>query len=390
MTTTCLEDKRTNSFSYITELRVKDYLRIAEAAYADKGGIEGQREPLTTQTAKRIRSRMIEDLAEGAVLPPIVVGVTLPKDKFRQLPLDSSVNILDFIPTDRARNLAIIDGMQRTTALFKAISIKPEVLNNIIRIEFWFAKTAHSLVYRMLILNTGQVPWTISRQLSVVYRSLVADITENVGNIDRVISPDTKGRRTKGGEIRSDILVEMYLSFSSRKLNVDTKEKVFEQFAQLDFVENLSRHEFQQQFYTALRLFIELDKAFSAYDPGSDAKQRFLKGRNIFDSHPARLGFIVAVGTFVIGRAGDTRPEDIQNDRLKKLKSNLAAVADKISSMRTTELGHYLQLELLEERLTVRSGKVGDHERKVFERAFEVLITDNVDLTSMKPCWIAY
>lgn len=38
--------------------------------------------------------------------------------------------------------------------------------------EFWLAKSVRALVYRMLVLNTGQVPWTLSRQLGVVFEPL--------------------------------------------------------------------------------------------------------------------------------------------------------------------------------------------------------------------------
>ena len=38
-----------------------------------------------------------------------------------------------------------------------------------VREEFWVAEKVNSLIYRMLVLNTGQVPWETGRQLETVY-----------------------------------------------------------------------------------------------------------------------------------------------------------------------------------------------------------------------------
>ena len=280
--------------------------------------------------------------------------------------------------------------MQRTTALREASEKHPDILGKAVRIEFWIARSVHSLVYRMLVLNTGQVPWTLSRQLSVVYRSLISEISENVTNLSRVIEEDDSGRRVNAGEFKASILVELYLSFSSRKSKLDSKQAVSEQFAQLDFVENLSRHEFQEQFYSALTYMVKLDKEFDRYLPDEPGVGRFKRGRNIFDSNPARIGFIVAFGQYVLGRAGTTRGIEEQEKRLNDISKKLEQMIKKISSISKEELGVFLNLDMLQQSLEVRSGKVGEFERTFFEKAFSVLIDLNSELDSMEPCWRAY
>ena len=62
----------------------------------------------------------------------------------------------------------------------------------------------------------------------------------------------------------------------------------------------------------------------------------------------------------------------------------------KISSISKEELGVFLNLDMLQQSLEVRSGKVGEFERTFFEKAFSVLIDLNSELDSMEPCWRAY
>ena len=70
-----LKDNRVNCYSVMTRGPIVDYLSMVESAYKNRGGLEGQREKLRTTSAIRIRKRMVEDIAAGAVLPPIVIGV---------------------------------------------------------------------------------------------------------------------------------------------------------------------------------------------------------------------------------------------------------------------------------------------------------------------------
>lgn len=65
-----------------------------------------------------------------------------------------------------SNELCIIDGMQRTQAMLDA---GENFLSREIRVELWLSESLNKLIYRMLVLNTGQVPWTMQRQLEVVY-----------------------------------------------------------------------------------------------------------------------------------------------------------------------------------------------------------------------------
>ncbi|MFI6681995.1 hypothetical protein [Kribbella sp. NPDC050470] len=368
-------------------MTVANYLELVRTAHQTQGALSGQRDVLTTTTAKRIRTRMVADLKLGAVLPPVVIGAVIDDELFESLPDEDADSVEEILSPEDLENLSIIDGMQRTAALLEANAEDPHVADRKLRVEFWFATSVRAMIYRMLVLNTGQVPWTMSRQLSVVFSPLLKEIKDNVPELEKLYSPDNRGRRVGAAQYSSDAVVELYIAFSLRKTAVDTKEVVSDEFSRLDFVENLSESEFQAQFYESLSLMAQLDKAFSRYEPASSG--RFTKGRDIFGAQPARIGFIVAIGTAVLGRPGASRTTADRSRRLKGLADAEAQLIKKLDSFDDAQLADYLRLDVLQEVLDRRVGQVGRYERAVFSEAFKVLVEEDFSLDNLEPCWRA-
>ncbi|MDP8016229.1 hypothetical protein GS894_06955 [Rhodococcus hoagii] len=331
---------------------------------------------------------MVSDLRLGAVLPPVVIGAVISNEEFKQMPIDSATSITEALPAGSTPTLSIIDGMQRTAAIIEAVKEDSTVAQKQIRVEFWFANSVRAMIYRMLVLNTGQVPWTMSRQLSVVYAPLLQEIRENVPELEKMHSPDNPGRRVGAAQFSSEHIVELYIAFSLRKTTVDTKEAVSDEFSRLDFVDNLSDSEFQHQFYGTLSMLALLDKAFSRYSPDG-ASGRMMKGRNIFDSQPARIGFIVSVGIAVLGRPGADRTPEQRSSRLAQHQDSVHALISKLEGLSESDLGDFLRLDVLREVLDRRVGQVGRYERAVFSEAFKVLVEEEFTVTNLEQCWRA-
>lgn len=381
-----LYDQRTDCWSVQTTLKIGTYLHLIRDAHTSQGALSGQRDVLTTTTAKRIRNRMVADLKLGAVLPPVVIGAVVDEARFTSLPIDSE-NIEEILPPGDERTLSIIDGMQRTAAVLEAEAEDGSVAEHKIRVEFWLARNVRSMIYRMLVLNTGQVPWTISRQLSVVFSPLIQEVVASVPELDKVSSPDRPGRRVAAAQYSTDAIVELYIAFSLRKTVVDTKEAVSDEFSRLDFVDNLSNAEFQAHFYSVLSMLARLDKAFSRYDSGEQG--RMTKGRNIFDSQPARIGFVTSVGAFCLGRPGANRTPEDTTKRLEMLQDQLDGLLARVDALSIEQLGDFLKLDVLAEVLDRRVGQVGRYERAVYAEAFKVLIDESFEIDTLEPCWRA-
>ena len=385
-----LEDKRSECLSLVFTTTVGVYMDFIESVYVNRGSIEGQRSPLKTKTAIRIRKRMISDLCGGALLPPIVLGATIKEDEIAKVEsLDTDESAVKYVISLNKSYVSIIDGMQRTTALKEALKIS-DIRNNPLRLEVWISKSTNSLIYRMLVLNTGQIPWDIKRQLETVYSAILEDLKAQVSDLS-VLSIDEKNRRAKAGQFQASRLVQFFLAFTSRKVNVDIKEQIAADFARLDATEATAKSDFLSCFIKTVSLLVSLDKAFEKCDRSTILTEdnRFKSGKDIFTSAPAGISFMAAVSIYVYGKPGFELDEK-SSENLENVERSIQALISKIGRFSTDQLSEFLQLVELNERLGVKVGKVGEFERDFFLKAFTTLIEEGDKLPSMSPCWAAY
>lgn len=399
-----LQDTRVDCYSALVEFNVGEYLTLAEKAYDNRGGIKHQREALKTTTAKRIRSRLVEDLRRGAVIPPLVIGIVADeKDWITIKDLSESEQVKSLLQK-YFNELSIIDGMQRTAALKEALAQDENVSGHIIRVEAWIAKGTESLIYRMLVLNTGQVPWNLKQQLEVVYSPLVKTIKEKV-NFRRLLAGSD--RRWQGGEFKTDSLIESYIAFGLRRTEVDTQESLADEFSRLDIAEALTNKKYDHYFYRVVQMLVDFDVALSRFNeiPNSDGidvaessdslevgikARKLVRGRNIFDTQAARVAFIVACAVNILGRVGMDKDEEYSEKRCALLEESCKELVKRINSLSTSELEEFILLDVLAEKLSRRpSSAVGRWERAFFESAFRVLIEENFNVPNMEPCWRA-
>ncbi|MDT0507439.1 hypothetical protein [Novosphingobium sp. MMS21-SN21R] len=387
-------DERVKCFSLITAVSIGDYLKLVAKAYADRGGLQYQREALRTTTARRIRNRMISDIKRGAVLPPVVIGVVVDTATLKKIPEMQPAEVVDLMGGQLVDSISIIDGMQRTTALMDAVEQDACVADKPIRIECWIAETTDSLIYRMLVLNTGQVPWNLSRQLQVVYAPLVEEMKSRI-KFARVLNREKAERRTRAGEYAPDNLVELYIAFALRKTDVDTQQTLADEFSRLDMTDALAEDQYNHFFYPVLQMMLDLDLAFSRLDNDMPAeveeaggKKVITKGRGIFDSQPARIGFVVASAIAILGRIGMERELKESEQRLEEVTTQVAGFVAKLSQMDVDHLTNFLRLDVLSERLYgQKRSAVGRYERAFFDAAFKVLIEVKFEVPSMEPAW---
>ncbi|EPM6353148.1 hypothetical protein [Vibrio alginolyticus] len=396
-----LEDKKINCLSILQTMKVKDYLDLVGDIYkSHDGGIKGQRAPLKTKTAQTIRARMVTDIANGAVLPPLVVGAKVSESGY-----DVVKNSDDFVELIKrslnstkeeqeahalkGASFSILDGMQRTTAIMEAIDQKKDenILEREIRVEFWIASSLNSLIYRMLVLNTGQVPWDMKRQLNTIYDPIVKSLQDSIPDLDIKLLDDS-GRRVDAGQHQSSKLIEYFLCFTSRKPEVDVKERVAEDFARMDAISATSNSELLEDFIKVVSMFVKLDHAISRTESIHEGG-KFKKGKDLFTSVTAGAGFIAAASEFIFGPPGFELPREEIKENLDKWCSGMTYLLEKIASFNESQLDDFLQLELLNEKVSSRSGKVGTFERDFFYKSFDAMFKYIDKLSDMKPCWMA-
>lgn len=384
---TRLKDNRTNCYSLIFEMTVKDYLNLIEEIYKDKGGLKEQREPLKSSSAMRIRKQMVKDIKAGTVLPPIVLGLIIPDKEFELIPKKENQQFIELISDVKNGNLTIIDGMQRTTALTEAIADGASSEFQI-RVEFWVSTKLNSLIYRMLVLNTGQVPWNLRRQVETVFSTMINEMKTAIPEME-LYTVDDGNRRTQGGQYHANDLIELYLAFGGRKEKVDTKERLADEFTRLDFIEATENKDFSDIFYKTLRTLALVDIEFSKHT-AEENENRFNNGKDLFKSQPARVGFITAISKKIYGRPGIEKSEDEILKSLEKIEKISEPLIKRLREMNNEQLGNFLSLNTLSEKLSVKSSRVGDFEREFFTKSFDTLIEIGTEIPSMEVCWQSY
>jgi len=350
------QDKNLKCYSILTVVRIHYFIEFVNPIHEEKGNIDEQREVLQTRSAKIIRNQMVEDLKKGGILPPIVLGSICKEE------IDEN-NFYMFIKNNN--DIIILDGMQRIQALKDAA--KNSDINHDLRVEFWFAQDEETLVYRMLVLNSGQIPWGIDKQLAVVFKPILQKLEKTIYNLEYLI----KNKKYKQAEI-----VELFLSFTSRKVRIDKRQQLAEYHAALDImslIREKSGH-IIDKFENILKLMIEIDELFSK-----------IENRYVFNNQTVRIGFMVACAEKTFGLLGSNTQKDhelVEND-FGKIISKLSDIILQVSSQDIDERRYFLRLDILEEKL--RSIPKEKH-RQAFLDGFKVIFSED-EINSFGVCW---
>ncbi len=386
-----IKDTRVNCYSVMTQFQVEEYLKRVKNAFENRGGLEGQRDTLKTNTAIRIRKRMIKDIETGAVLPPIVIGVIIPQDNFAIIEqLEDNNAFLEFINKIPEDSISIIDGMQRTKALSVALKDNANICNHKIRVEFWIASQINSLIYRMLVLNTGQVPWDIRRQIETVFQGIIKELKEKFHVIEIITLTDRnhKNKRSSPGQFKSDDIIELFLVFGAKKVKIDIPERLAEEFTRLDFISSTSNPNLTNIFYEVMFYLYKFDQAISRYQ-NEEIQGYFQKGQDLFSSQPACVGFVTALAFSILGRPGNDYEPEEQNQKWQDIKNKTDTLLTKINNLNPDEIGDFLDFPTLNELISKKLGRKDFFEREFFLQAFNLLISEKFNIDNMTQCWRA-
>lgn len=394
---TIIKDGRSDCYSIMGITSIKDYIDYIDDIYKAGGGITGQRETLKTSSAIKIRKRMIADIAAGTVLPPVVLGILLTDEGFNHLSesISDKGSMAEHINSminshNESGNISLIDGMQRTTAIKEAVLCNDISTNNM-RVEFWAVKSLNNLLYRMLILNTGQVPWNVRRQLEILFSSIKEEIEAAVPEAT-IYSINDAQRRSVSGQYQGDAIIELFLAFGARKVKIELKERIADEFTRLDFIETSEKNDLMNLFIRCFKMLCDFDIVLGSAKSTANAVpgHKFLSGSDLFGSQPARIGFIVALSLHIIGRPGIDVDAAKQICNLEKIETEFKSFIGRLKLLNSSSILKFLSYDTLNELLDVPSGKVGDYERSFFKEAFNTLIEEGFDLKNLDSCWRAY
>lgn len=386
-------DNRCDCISIICSMTLERYRQLAYNSFMNSGNLEGQRTVIRrSSAAAKIRNRMQDDFRQGAIFPQVVLGALITPEELEHLKNNPS-EAKDTLQRITDNNISIIDGMQRSSIYFSNYESNSSIA---IRVEIWFASDSLKMLYRMLVLNTGQVPWNTRRQLEVIYTKLSQQIETELLTLEPTLSDrcslygiDDGSRRTQGGEYQKSVILECYLGFNTRHIRIDVVDELAEEFQRFDMIESVDNNEIFKYFIQSLCLMCKLDIAFSGVPPCPEQEftGQYRTGKDIFTSIPACLGFMVACAEYIFGRQPIKRNQEEKNSKIVHLTSHINSLINTISG---TNSHQFLALDVLNDMLeSLPKTRIGDDKRRLFRDAFLSIFKceDLTNLTNLSSFW---
>lgn len=383
------EDCKRKCLSVVTKMTLKEYYDLAKDSFDENGSLDGQRGVIKkSAAAARIRKRMHEDFNKGAIFPQVVIGVIQSIDEFKNYSIGDEVSADIF----KDRNVSIIDGMQRSNIYFTNFDGNED---REIRVEFWMADDSVQLLYRMLVLNTGQTPWNTRRQVEVVFANLAKSIQDELyvqypdyKETVKLAQIDDNKKRTQAGIYPLNSVIEMYLGFNTRNVKVQVSDELSEEYQRFDMMESIEMNDSLKYFVTSFGLMCKLDFCLAENVSMIEDKRQFGEGKDIFSSAPVRMGFIVACAETILGKMSTVRTAEDMEQKKNKLCEQIGVITAKIEQEKDNPA--FMDLELLNNVCDeLPKTRFGDEMRRLFKNIFVEMFRDDcfAESASMESFW---
>jgi hypothetical protein len=207
------KDYRTDTNVIYAEIKISDYLDLVGNDF-DRFEIQRKRQDPKKYT------RLKEDIKKGALLPAITLAINPSKvsDFLIDVEERKSGNLISNLI--KSSDIYILDGLQRSY-IIKDLVDEGVVFNENqkLLIEIWFEAKIDHLIYRLIVLNSGQKPMSMRHQVELLFTTLKTEIEEAI--------PDLKIYVEKDGQIRSqamkfsfDRIVNAFYSFLTKSPEV--------------------------------------------------------------------------------------------------------------------------------------------------------------------------
>lgn len=196
------EDLKQGTKVIYCQADIETYLNIIGGSFGDYL-IQRRRE------SHKAYRRLSDDIKLGALLPPITLSVK-PDIVDRIIPLcDDKDALIETL--SQPNQVDILDGLQRSYIL-KDIKDNDFEFNPKAKLllEFWLEKDLGKLIYRMIVLNSGQKTMSMRHQIELLFTSLSGEIEKAVPGISIIKERDGYRRTQPNKYPLSDLATSYY------------------------------------------------------------------------------------------------------------------------------------------------------------------------------------
>ena len=301
------KDCRTNTPVVYAEILMNDYLNLVGRDF-DKFEIQRKR----VDPKKYIRLK--EDISKGALLPGITLAIDCQKVSvfLDDIKNQNSPNLIDAL--NKSEDIYILDGLQRSY-IIKDLSDESVVFKDEqkILLEIWFEKEIEHLIYRLIVLNSGQKPMSMRHQVELLFMTLKKDIEKEISGLEIYLEKEST-IRSHAMKFPFDRIVNAYYSFITKSPEIERDNLVVKKMNEDEVLSSKESelNEIYNSFIKYLKFYCQIDTEFyRIYSNHSELSnyKNWLADENTLKS------FFAAVGK----NTSDIKKSDRVNKSLERL-----------------------------------------------------------------------
>lgn len=360
------KDCRTDTNVVYAEIKISDYLDLVGLDF-DRFEIQRKRQDPKKYT------RLKEDIKKGALLPAITLAINPSKVSAFIKDVESKKSQELTQQLIKSSDLYILDGLQRSYIIKDLVEEGTEFNENQkLLIEIWFESKIEHLIYRLIVLNSGQKPMSMRHQVELLFTTLKTEIEDEIPNLNIYIEKDGQ-IRSQAMKFSFDRIVNAYYSFLTKSPEIKRDNLIVKKLNEDDV---LSSNE--QELNANYNNFIEFLKRYCALDLNiykiysSGGEQSSFK--NWLADENTLKGFFAAVGRY----SSDEKKMERVNNALDELIEQ--------SSEGTTDPLHLSVFSELKTGIDSKKYNVGNETRRLIMDGFREFFIDEGE-TSFDECW---
>lgn len=363
------KDCRTDTPVIYAEILMNDYLKFVGRDF-DK--FEIQRKRVDPKKYARLR----EDISKGALLPGITLAIDCQKvstflNDIENQNDDNLVNALN-----QSEDIYILDGLQRSY-IIKDLSEAGISFNKDqkILLEIWFEKEIEHLIYRLIVLNSGQKPMSMRHQVELLFMTLKKDIEKEIQGLEIYLERDGK-IRTHSMKFPFDRIVNAYYSFITKSPEIERDNLVVKKMNEDDVLSSQESelNETYNSFIKYLNLYCQLDtELYRIYNLNTElfSYKNWLAEENTFKA------FFAAVGKYTSDQKRIERANKALEKMIADLKATTSANSDPIF------LGEFKEIK---SGIDAKKVNIGNGTRKLIMDGFREYFMGEGE-ESFLDCW---
>ncbi len=346
------KDYRTNTNVLYAEILAKDYISLVGKEF-DKFEIQRKRVDPKKYT------RLKEDFKKGALLPGITLAVEFSRvDEYIKLIEQDNFEDIQKLLTDK-EIIYILDGLQRTY-IINDFEAEGNIFNENqkLLLEIWFEKNINHLIYRLIVLNSGQKPMSMRHQVELLFMTLKNNLSKDIVGLELYLEKEG-AIRSRAKKIAFDRVVNAYYSFLTKSPETDRDNLVVKKMNEDDILSSTETelNDNYNNFKKYLAVYCDIDEEiYRIYQSHLDLStfKNWLNDENTIRS------FFAAVSKFNI----DAKREERLDNALSKLLSDLKA------SPINNDILNFEEFKLIKSGIDSKKSNVGVALRKTIMDGF--------------------